>query len=293
MNTIDIHAPTTLLELLLAHGYSRTKIKQLIKYRALQVDGTAVIQLEQPLVPGEQLTITSAKEAGPKPLHCPGLPIIFEDEDIVVVDKPSGLLTIASDKEKNRTVFHKLCAAMKDRDQSRRRVFVVHRLDRDASGLLVFAKNEAAQHTLQQNWPKVDKRFVAVVEGVLPQGEGKVSGYLAESKIHRMYTTLDREEGKYAETLYQVLETGELYTLVELQLMTARKNQLRVHLADLGHPVAGDRKYGAQADPIKRLAVHANSLVFPHPVSGETLHFAATIPPNFYSLLKASGKKKS
>lgn len=297
MKSIPIQEPTTLLAALLQSGYSRTKIKQLLKYRAVQVDGTTAIRLEHPLSAGDLVTITTATEAADRPVDCPGIPIVYEDADILVIDKPAGLLTIASAKEKARTVFYKLNACLSARPQGPNRVFVVHRLDQGASGLLVFAKNEAAQHSLQKSWPDAEKKFLAVVEGALLQESGKVSGYLCESKIHRMFTTTKSNgEGKYAETRFRVVRRSPEYSLVEVDLITTRKNQLRVHLAELGHPVAGDKKYGAKTDPLKRMALHASMLAFSHPVTGEPMRFSLAMPQKFNDLFKPAqppGRKQS
>lgn len=290
MKTIAIAEATTVLAVLLQNGYSRTKIKQLLKYRAVQVDGAVVSHPEHPLTEGSVLTVSTEKEASSASLPaCPGIDILFEDADLVVINKPAGLLTIASASEKTRTAFYKISSCMAARPQGRDRVFVVHRLDQGASGLLLFAKNEAAQHSLQKSWPQVEKRFVAVVEGAPAAETGTITSLLCESpKNHRVYSAAKNSpEGKPAETRYKVVRRGSDYSLVELTPITARKNQLRVHLADLGHPVVGDKKYGAKTDPIKRLALHASQLVLPHPTTGQALVFTARMPQKFHNLLKA------
>jgi RluA family pseudouridine synthase len=286
MRSINIEETTTVLATLLQHGYSRTKIKQLLKYRAVQVDDVAVNRLEHPLEPGNLLTITTEKETAARPVDCPGISILHEDADILVINKPAGLLTIASASEKSNTAFYKLSACLSARSDGRDRVFVVHRLDQGASGLLLFAKNEEAQHGLQKTWPRAEKKFLVVVEGRLEQESGTVSGYLCESTSHRMFTTTENKSGaKHAETRYRVVRSGDEYSLVEVTLITARKNQLRVHLADMGHPVVGDKKYGAQTDPLKRMAVHASFLAFPHPTTGEPMEFTLPMPQKFNRLL--------
>ena len=173
MKSITIQEASTVLAALLEHGYSRTKIKQLLKYRAVQVDGRPVQRLEHALVPGNKITITSEKEATEQPADCPGIKIVYEDGDILVIDKPAGLLTIASASEKNRTAFYKVSACLSARPQGRDGVFVVHRLDQGPSGLLVFAKNEAAQHELQNSWTQAEKQFLVVVEGEPAQKKGR------------------------------------------------------------------------------------------------------------------------
>lgn len=287
MKTIAIADATTVLAALQSNGYSRTKVKQLLKYRAVQVDGVDVTHPEHALAAGNVLTVTTEKEASTATPPCPGIDILFEDADLVVINKPAGLLTIASASEKTRTAFYKLSACMSARPQGRDRVFVVHRLDQGASGLLLFAKNEAAQHSLQKLWPQAEKRFVAVVEGTPAAGSGIISNFLHESKHHRMYASAKQgDEGKPAETRYRVVRSAGDYSLVEVTLVTTRKNQLRVHLADLGHPVVGDKKYGAKSDPIKRLALHAAHLALPHPTTGQALVFTARMPQKFHALLQ-------
>jgi len=286
MKTIAIADATTVLAALQSSGYSRTKVKQLLKYRAVQVDGVVVSHPEHVLAAGNILTVSTEKEGSTAPLLCPGIDILFEDDDLVVINKPAGLLTIASASEKTRTAFYKLSACMGARPQGRDRVFVVHRLDQGASGLLLFAKNEAAQHSLQKFWPQAEKRFFAVVEGTPAAATGTITSFLNESINHRMYSTpKNTGEGKPAETRYRVMRSCGDYSLVEVSLITTRKNQLRVHLADLGHPVVGDKKYGAKTDPIKRLALHASQLVLPHPTTGQALVFSARMPQKFHSLL--------
>jgi 23S rRNA pseudouridine1911/1915/1917 synthase len=150
--------------------------------------------------------------------------------------------------------------------------------------LLVFAKSDAAKRTLQEQWPEVDKHYVAVVEGVPSKPRGIISSCLRESKALRVHTVRGKGEGKLSVTHYAVREAGPEYALLDITLTTGRKNQIRVHLADLGHPVAGDKKYGAKTDPIGRMALHAASLAFPHPLTGERLEFTAAVPGRFQTL---------
>jgi len=286
MKTIKVTEETTILALLLRNGCSRTKGKQLLKYRAVTVNDQPATRLDQVLAPGDLLTITSEKEARSGYPPCPGLDILYEDADILVIDKPPRLLTIASETEKTKTAYHRLTACLGERPGGKERVFIVHRLDQGTSGLLVFAKTETAKHALQGAWPEVRKHYRALVEGRPREDSGLLASYLYESKIHRVYSMpTDNGEGKYAETRYQVVQSTGDYTLLDITLLTGRKNQIRVHLADLGHPVAGDKKYGAKTDPIKRLALQACSLAFNHPVSGQPLEFTLDPPEPFQSLL--------
>ena len=290
---IEVKETTTLLAVLLKAGYSRTKIKQLLKYRAVRQDDRPLTRIDQALAVGDSLTITSEKEEGGRYRPCPGLPIVYEDADILVIDKPSGMLTIASATEKIKTVYYKLTACLKERE-GENRIFIVHRLDQGTSGLLVFAKNETTKHALQDSWSEVRKRYRAIVEGAPRESNGTISGYLCESKIHRVYSVAtDTGTGKYAETEYKLVRTEGEYSLLEVIPVTGRKNQIRVHLADLGHPVVGDKKYGAKTDPIRRLALQSCFLAFVHPTSGKLMEFSLEQPSRFNTLIprKKAGRR--
>ena len=295
MNKIKIKEETTLLAALVKSGYSRTKIKQLLKYRAVSVGDLPVTKLDQVLTTGDVITITAEGEGPTRFTPCPGIDIIYEDEDILVIDKPPRLLSIASETEKTKTAYHMLTTCISERTaDGKGRVFIVHRLDQGTSGLLVFAKNEEAKHIMQGSWQDARKKYRAIVEGVPQKSSDTISSYLCESKIHRVYSVKeDNGEGKFAQTMYQVVQTQGDYSLLEVTLLTGRKNQIRVHLADIGHPVAGDKKYGAKTDPIKRLALQSYFLAFNHPTSGEPLAFTLDMPGKFRALLHKKGPAKS
>lgn len=215
-----------------------------------------------------------------------GLTILHEDKDILVVVKPSGLLTVGSDRDKSRTVHYLLNDYVrKGNPKSRNRVFVVHRLDQDTSGILLFAKTEQAKKFLQENWQQTDKRYLAIVHGHLAPKEGKISTRLAENTAHKVYTTQNAAKGKLAHTAYKVLQETRGFSLVEIYLLTGRKHQIRVHFADRGHPVVGDRKYGNDELVSKRLALHARSISFTHPFSGRPMTFDTGTPEDFIRLL--------
>lgn len=293
MKKILVHEEIPLLELMLKNGYSRTKIKQLVKYRAILADTLPITRIDHALSPGTLLTITSEKESATQYPPCPGIDILYEDEDILVIDKPPGLLTIASETERMKTAYYMLTACMGERADDQERIFIVHRLDQGTSGLLVFAKNETAKHTLQKTWPDARKKYRAIVEGAPQKSSGTIANYLCESKIHRVYSMqTDNGEGKYAETRYEVVKAADEYSLLEVTLVTGRKNQIRVHLADLGHPVAGDKKYGAKTDPIKRLALQSYFLAFTHPTSSQPMEFTLDMPGKFHSLLAPKRPQK-
>jgi RluA family pseudouridine synthase len=211
--------------------------------------------------------------------------LLYEDRDILVVDKPSGLLTMGTERDKTRTAYYLATDYVrKGNPRSRNRVFIVHRLDRDTSGILLFAKDEKSKMSLQGQWDATQKKYLAVVHGRLSSKEGTISSYLAENSAHNVYSTKDPAKGKLSHTAYRVLKETKEFTLVEIDLLTGRKNQIRVHFAELGHPVAGDRKYG-KGCTIPRLALHARSIAFNHPYSGRLMAFTSDVPEHFTRLI--------
>jgi len=222
----------------------------------------------------------------PKKYQPRGLTVLYEDRDILVVDKMCGLLTVSSEKIKENTAYYLLNEYVRKGNQkSRNRVFIVHRLDRDTSGVVVFAKNEAGKHYLQQEWHKFQKKYYAVVHGTLAEKEGTITSYLAENSVHKMYSVTDSKKGKLSSTRYKVLTESKEYSLLEIDLLTGRKNQIRVHLSEKGCPVVGDKKYGQKQKGIKRLSLHAASLAITHPHSKNKMTLEAAMPPYFKSLV--------
>jgi tRNA pseudouridine32 synthase/23S rRNA pseudouridine746 synthase/23S rRNA pseudouridine1911/1915/1917 synthase len=210
------------------------------------------------------------------------LAILHEDRDLLVVDKPAGLLTIATDTERSRTAYYMLTDYVrKGNPKSRARVFIVHRLDRETSGVLVLAKSEAMKRRLQEGWSATRKVYLAVVHGHPVKKTDTIATYLAENKARVVYSTTDPARGKPARTAYRVLRESRDFSLLEVDLLTGRKNQIRVHLAGIGHPVVGDKKYGNGNDGHARLALHAWSIAFPHPFSGRPVAFSAEPPAIF------------
>ncbi|MCB1234097.1 MAG: RluA family pseudouridine synthase [Verrucomicrobiae bacterium] len=217
-----------------------------------------------------------------------GLEILHEDRDIIVVNKAAGVLTVGTGRDRGRTAHAALGDyARKGNPKSPARVFVVHRLDRDTSGVLVFAKSEKAKVTLQENWRDADKIYLAIVEGHPEPAEDTISSHLAENAARRVYSTDRPEEGKLSHTRYRVLKTVGERALLEITLLTGRKNQIRVHLADRGWPIVGDAKYGKKIRDNKRLALHSHRLAFAHPWSGERLVFEAEPPASFHRMMSA------
>jgi len=218
--------------------------------------------------------------------HLGGIEILHEDRDIIVVDKPAGLLTISTEREKSRTAYFILTDYVrKGVAKSRNRIFIVHRLDRETSGILIFAKNEEAKFHLQDQWKDTKKQYLAVVHGRCEKAADNITTYLAENQAHGVYTTRDARKGKLSHTAYKVLKETKDFSLLEVELLTGRKHQIRVHLAGIGHPVVGDERYGKEQKRQQRLALHARSISFKHPFTGEQLKFNSKMPVFFNTLI--------
>ena len=215
-----------------------------------------------------------------------GLPVIYEDRDIIVVEKPCGLLSVGTDRDKSRTVHTILNDYVrKGNPRSRNRVYIVHRLDRETSGILILAKSEAAKTFLQGHWQETDKRYLTVVHGSLTPKKGTISSHLAENSAFTVFSTPDPALGKLSHTEYTVLKETRGFSLLEIHLLTGRKHQIRVHLSEKGHPVVGDNRYGRGNDGYATLALHARSISFTHPVSGKRMTFETGIPDFFTRLV--------
>ena len=217
-----------------------------------------------------------------------GLEILHEDRDIIVVSKAAGLLTMGTGRDGGRTAHAALMDyVQKGNYKSRERVFIVHRLDRDTSGALVFARTEEAKMTLQDNWKSAEKTYLAFVEGHPDPEEDTISSYLMESDSRRVYSTRDTNAGRLSHTQYKVIKKVGKRTLLEIKLLTGRKNQIRVHLADKGWPIVGDAKYGRKIRDNKRLALHSHVLSFDHPYHGKRVTFTAPVPDTFHRMAAA------
>ena len=228
----------------------------------------------------------AAFKAPPKKFQPHGLSILYEDRDIIVADKINGLLTMSRDNTTEKTAYCLLNNYVRRGNiKSRERVFIVHRLDRDASGVIVMAKNEDSRDYLQERWEGFKKKYIALINGALPDKEGIITSYLAENSVHRMYSVADPARGKLARTGYKVLRQSKRYSLIEIDLLSDRKNQIRVHFSEKGCPVSGDKKYGIKEKGVKRLALHSAELTILHPYTGKEMSFTAKIPPYFETLM--------
>ena len=278
---------TTLLPFLLGavKGKSRNAVKNLLTNRQVLVEGTVCTRHDTPLKPGSRVTILPPDDPAPADLP---FPICYEDDWLLAIEKPAGLLSVASDKEKTRTAWRLTSEAYRLKDPTGR-LYVVHRLDQDTSGLLLFAKSQEVKDKLQQNWDSLVKErgYIAVVEGRPPKDQDVVRSWLKETKTHLVYSVdAPCKDGKEAITEYKLVKCNETYALLELYLQTGRKNQIRVHMKDLGCPVVGDRRYGGQKSPIGRLCLHAHRLSFTHPVTGQLVTLKSRKPRDFNRLFR-------
>ena len=263
---------------------SRTTVKSYLTKRRVQVNDLTTTQYNFPLRKGDRVTIGSGRVApAPKSQQ---LRIVYEDADIIVIDKRNGLLSIGTDKEQKRTAYYILSDYVKEQNPDNK-IFVVHRLDRETSGLMMFAKSEKIQEQMQRGWHKLvlDRRYVAVIEGALPHAEGVIDAPLTQDRNHKMWVTRPGE-GEDATTYYTTLRRGKEYSLVDLRLVTGKKNQIRAHLEWKGTPIAGDKKYHAKTNPAGRVCLHAYKLSITHPTTGQELHFDTRIPKLFEECVK-------
>lgn len=280
--TVGISETTTLMPFLIGSlkNRSRDNIKSLLRNRQVLVNGEPVSQFNHELKPGDTIVISPARPAGG--LMARNMRLVYEDEHLIVIDKNAGLLSMASDNEKYLTAYNILSNHVKSQKPSNR-IFIVHRLDRDTSGLMMFARSEKIQSLLQRDWKRnvTDRTYVALVEGEVTEPEGVIKSYIYESKSLVMHSTKNPGKGELAITRYRLLKGGREYSLLEVTLETGKKNQIRLHLQEIGHSIAGDKKYGATTSPIGRLGLHASVLAFIHPVTGKEMRFESRIPAKF------------
>lgn len=282
-----VQEPAELLPFLLAHvtGEGRNTIKAMLARGQISVNGKSTTLYNCSLQPGQIVTVSKEKIMDEPPMI--GLSILYEDDDVIVISKDAGLLSIASAQENELTAYHQLMLHVR-RIHPQNRIFVVHRLDRDTSGVMMFAKREEVQQTLQNAWQDMvkERTYVALVEGRVKKTEDTITSWLKETKTFKMYSSPHANDGQHAVTRYKVIQSSRQYSLLEVHLETGRKNQIRVHMQDIGHPIAGDKKYGAQTKVLNRLGLHASVLEFEHPVTGKSMRFETAIPKAFlkYSL---------
>jgi 23S rRNA pseudouridine1911/1915/1917 synthase len=262
---------------------NRNNIKTLLRDKQVLVEGRVVTQYNHLLKPDQKVEI-SGNKAGREQKHA-GLTILFEDAHLIVIEKQEGMLSIATDRREDKTAYSILSSHVKQQSSSHK-IFIVHRLDRETSGVMVFAKSEKIQKLLQETWGPTTKErtYLAVVEGVLAKPSGTVISYLNESKALIVYSSQNPNQGQKAITHYETIQSNKEFSLLKVNLETGRKNQIRVHMQDLGHSVIGDKKYGSSLNPIGRLGLHAWILGFTHPITKENLRFETKVPPKFLNL---------
>ena len=260
---------------------SRTKIKATLQGRGIKVNGKTVTQFDFQLEPGMKVAVSKTKR-NQQSFKSRYVKIVYEDQWLIVVEKNIGILSMAAGHSSLNVKsvlddYFKKCTA-----------HVVHRLDRDTSGLMVYAKDMETEQILEHNWHQIvyDRRYVAVVSGEMEQDEGTIQNWLKDNKAYVTYSSPVDNGGKLAITHFHVLDRTTEHSLVEYKLETGRKNQIRVHSADMGHPVCGDTKYGNGDDPIHRLCLHAWLLCFSHPRTGEPMEFETPVPTAFRQLFK-------
>jgi 23S rRNA pseudouridine1911/1915/1917 synthase len=281
---LEVKENTLLMEFLIQNlkNKNRDNIKSLLRNKQVWVNGEVISQFNQPLLPGQQVVIKWARATNIPPNRY--LSIVYEDEYLIVIDKKAGLLSISAGNE-DVTAFSLLSIYVRQQNPANK-IFVVHRLDRYTSGLMMFAKSEKAQSILRNDWKSFisERTYTAIVEGAVKEPEGEISSYLSENKAFVMLSSQDPTKGKLAITHFRTLKSNKDFSLLEVNLETGKKNQIRVHMQNIGHSIAGDKKYGASYNPIGRLGLHASVLAFLHPITGESLRFESNIPARFLRL---------
>ena len=265
--------------------FSRNNAKSLLSHHLISIDGAPVSQFDFKLTKGDTLIISK------KPIRKKArkdLPIIFEDENIIAINKPFGLLSVASDKEKSSTAYRMVMDYVQAKDRHNR-IYVVHRLDKETSGVLIFAKNENIKEKLQDNWNELvlKRGYYAVVEGKMEKEEMHIVNYLRMNALNLMYVSSFKDKkAQKCITDYKVIKSNDKYSLLDVNIFTGRKNQIRVTLGSLGHFVLGDDKYGEPENPINRLCLHAYELDIKNPINGKIYKLKASMPDEFNSLFR-------
>ncbi len=286
-----VEQPAQLLAFLFAvhPEVKKTKVRKWLKHGCVLVNGCAVTKYDHFLRKGDTVSIRSMDESLAAGLLPPDLPVAFEDDCLIVIEKPPDLLSIATETEREQTAYAFLTDYVRcGNPRGDARVWIVHRLDRETSGLMVLAKTEAAKRELQANWETTQKRYLAIVEGLPPSDRDTISSHLDENGPFKVYSARPSNRTRLAVTRYRVIKRTKTGALVELAPETGRRNQIRVHLADMGCPIVGDRKYSAQTNPARRVALHSSGLQFKHPVTGKVLRFESPLPEELARLLRGA-----
>jgi len=292
--TIRVDAPAPLLAALQRAftNHKRATLKQYLKHRCIFVNGQAVTRHDYALAPGDEIRVEVDKKTRPDVTLASGLRIVYEDDAFMVVHKPPGMISVPDKVNRRDTALDEVNAYLAAVPGDRRgRAHVVHRLDRHTSGLLLFARTAQARAHFLDHWREVEKRYLAVIEGSLEEESGVIRSHLAEDAAMKVRVVAEGEASRLAITRFRVVKSNGRYSLVECVLETGRKNQIRVHLAGLGHPVVGDLKYGSKKNPSGRLALHAWRLSLRHPVTGKPLDCESPFPESLARLLETESEK--
>ena len=295
IRTWKIDAPGTLLEVAshILSDHTPTKVKSMMRHHQFAVNGTPVSQFDFMVQPGDEFSVNFDQSF--RVFKHPRIQLVYEDNDILVINKGYGVLSMGTDTVKTGTAYSVMREYVKYHNP-RAQVFIVHRLDRDTSGLMMLAKSQEAKDAMQHNWNNMvlDRRYAAIVEGYVEPREGIIDTLLAENSRHVVYVPGDDPESesqerpaetKRAVTRYTMVKSRNGYSLLDVSLDTGRKNQIRVHMQHIGHPIAGDRKYGAKTSPVHRLCLHARTLRFVHPTTRRDMNFEIPLPTSFGRLV--------
>ncbi len=282
-----VKGETTLMAALesMYRGRSRTALKKMLSAGQVRLNDIVVKLPDTAVNSGDR--IEAGMRAAQADKVTTNFTVVFEDEYLLVIDKMPGVNTIATHEGDTGSLYYALNARAK-RENHSGKIFIVHRLDRDTSGLLVFAKSYQVKHALLENWHDKQRVYTAVVEGVVEPGPKTIRTWLHETDDLKVISSTKAGKGKEAVTHYESVQQNEKYSLLKVTLQTGRKNQIRVHMQELGHPVVGDKKYGAATDPIKRLCLHAGMIGFVHPVTRQNLRFEIDVPDGFFKITKPS-----
>lgn len=294
LQEFKVKEPSQLLDFLMEKEVrkSRNAVKSLLAHKQIKVNNKLQVQFDFALKEGDRVSVMKYNQAR-KVNKLKGLTIVYEDEYLVVIEKEAGVLSVGTDKEKTQTIFNVLNSHVKAKRKRDSRIFVLHRLDREVSGLMVFSKDPETQAIFQKNWDVVvpEYKYQVVIEGQLEPREGKFRSWLTENKNFMIFSSSFDNGGLEAISKYKTLKESKHYSLLDIELVTRRKNQIRAQLNQHKHPIVGDKKYGASSNPIKRTAMHAQRMVIKHPVSGQTLEFESNLPKLMAQLLTERERK--
>lgn len=286
-STFTVTKESELLKFLLENlkDKTRNKLKGMLTHKQFKVNNDIITQYNHPLKEGDKVIVNW--DAPHRKQAYEGIKIVFEDDDVIVINKRSGLLSVGSEKEKRQTAYRIVTNHIKQENPTAR-LFVVHRLDREASGLMVFAKNKSAQLELKDSWDNTSDKnmYLIITEGTIKKDEDTLANFLIESKALIVYTTENKKKGKEAISRYSVVKKNEYYTMLEAWMDTERKHQLRVQLQSIGHPIVGDRKYESKQNPINRMAMHLRRITFIHPATQEEMTFETKVPEDFLKMFR-------